>query len=243
MKSKKLSYINGILATVLVHLLAALLFLTVKITGLQNAPVQVVVEASQEQKEEKAEKLETLEEKQVRLEELQKMADAFIGRQNRSNVGVNVSGKEPSTSDLKQIQSEIEQAQKQIAGIKDNLEKQKATPDKEPEGSEPVAQKHTEKPQGKLAVYKGPTNIYYDLPNRRDVFLYVPVYKCEGYGRVVVQITVNAEGNVIAAKINKSASDDDECLYNAAYDAAMRSRFNAGEVQKGSITYQFVAQK
>jgi len=96
-------------------------------------------------------------------------------------------------------------------------------------------------------VFKGPTNIYFDLTNRKQTDLYVPVYKCQGNGKVVVIITVTQAGEVENAAIDKTVSDNDECLIEAASDAALRSKFNsdfekAPVKQKGTITYLFVAQ-
>lgn len=246
-KNKKLSYINGFLGTVVIHLLVGIIFLSAKITGIHTAEVQLEVITPEVKKVEAAdEKLETIEEKREELEKMQAMVDAYIMNQSRRNVGVNVSGKEPSTSDIDQIRSEIEAAKKQMASVQENLDQQRNKPEPASDDKgEVVSTKHNEKIQGKLAVYKGPTNIYYDLANRRDVYLYVPVYKCQGLGRVVVQITVAADGSVENAKVNKEASDNDECLHDAAYDAALRSSFSkepSGKSQKGSITYLFVAQ-
>lgn len=247
-KSKKLSYINGFLGTVVVHLLVGIIFFSAKITGIHTAEVQVEVVTPEVVKEEavQKEKLVTDREKQEQMQKMQDRVDAFILSQKRRNVGVNMSGKEPSTADIDQIRTEIEGAQKQIASVQENLDKQRNKPEPvSDDKGEVVSTKHTEKIQGKLAVYKGPTNIYFDLANRRDVYLYVPVYKCQGLGRVVVLITVSADGSVESAKVNKEASDNDECLHDAAYDAALRSRFTkdlSGKAQKGSITYLFVAQ-
>jgi outer membrane biosynthesis protein TonB len=77
--------------------------------------------------------------------------------------------------------------------------------------------------------------------------LYVPVYLCEGKGKVVINITVNQKGYVVNASVSSSFSEvHDECLFKAATDAALKTRFNidldVSDNQKGSITYYFVAQ-
>jgi len=108
----------------------------------------------------------------------------------------------------------------------------------------PEAEKQAE--NEKQAQYSGETNVTYNLKNRRGR-LYIPVYKCQGGGKVVVEIIVNQQGKVIGTDINHDESlADDECLYTEAANAAIRSRFNADydapNRQKGSITYLFISQ-
>lgn len=100
--------------------------------------------------------------------------------------------------------------------------------------------------KGKRVIYKGPTNIYYDLPGRHDVNMIVPVYKCQGSGKVVVNILVDRLGKVTQADVDRAESIAEECFIDAAYKAAILSRFNtdtkAVPSQQGVITYQFIAQ-
>ncbi len=97
------------------------------------------------------------------------------------------------------------------------------------------------------ARYSGNVTAEYDLsnPKREDELLYIPAYRCEGGGRVIVNITVNRNGKVIQAEVHSSSADD-ECLQRMATQAAKASKFNldnsAPEKQKGTITYLFVAQ-
>lgn len=74
----------------------------------------------------------------------------------------------------------------------------------------------------------------------------VPGYKCETFGKAVVDITVSRGGEVVAAKINERLSDKDLCMRETALNFARRSRFNidssAPERHTGTITYTFVAQ-
>ncbi len=96
-------------------------------------------------------------------------------------------------------------------------------------------------------VYKGPTNIYYKLDNRKVSYLPVPVYKCKGGATVQVDIRVGQRGKVELATINGSGTDTtDPCFLDAARDAAQKTRFNfstsAVQLQQGYIIYHFVAQ-
>jgi TonB family protein len=239
-----INYINGILGTVILHLIVGISFFYSQITGMYNLTVQIKVETDETVKQELLEKQKQFQKKLT----VDQIADAFIASQRKSNIGVNVSGKESPAldKDLQQTMEEEEAARKQQANIQENLDNQ----DKllKSNSNEGVAiSKKTEKIQGKLVVYRGPTNIYFDLVNRRQIDLYIPVYKCQGNGKVVVNITVNQAGEVENAVIDKTTSDNDECLFDAANDAATRSRFNADFKnaplkQKGTITYLFVAQ-
>lgn len=69
-----------------------------------------------------------------------------------------------------------------------------------------------------------------------------PVYNVQDEGRVVVTITVNPAGTVIATSINKRTNTVNAALRKAAEDAAKRARFNGVEGldnQTGTITYYF----
>jgi len=95
--------------------------------------------------------------------------------------------------------------------------------------------------------YSGPSSVFYSLKGRQKLVLPIPVFKCEGSGRVRVQITVNRQGKVIKAVVIEKESDTyDDCLFEAALNAAYRSRFNSDnsspQKQVGSITFNFIRQ-
>ena len=69
-----------------------------------------------------------------------------------------------------------------------------------------------------------------------------PINTVQTEGRVVVTITVNPSGQVIATSINLRTNTSDPQLRKAAEDAAKRARFNATDgvdIQTGTITYYF----
>ena len=69
-----------------------------------------------------------------------------------------------------------------------------------------------------------------------------PINTVQAEGRVVVTITVNPAGQVIATSINLRTNTPDPELRKAAEDAAKRARFNATDGvdnQMGTITYYF----
>ena len=69
-----------------------------------------------------------------------------------------------------------------------------------------------------------------------------PAYNVQEEGRVVVNITVNPAGQVIATGINPQTNTVSSALRKAAEDAAKKARFNTVEGvtnQTGTITYYF----
>lgn len=111
-------------------------------------------------------------------------------------------------------------------------------------------EKLEEKPrdsQKMAANYQGPTRIFYDLQGRNHTYLPIPIYKCQGSGKVVLTIEVNQRGMVENAGIlGRESTTSDECLTETAIGTALISRFepnlNAPRIQKGTLTYIFVAQ-
>lgn len=92
---------------------------------------------------------------------------------------------------------------------------------------------------------KGHVTVSFSLlnPVRYARNLVYPVYRCEGGGEVVVNITVTRGGEVASAGVE---SGGDECMRHAALSAARASTFNvdssAPQYQKGNITYIFIPQ-
>lgn len=94
--------------------------------------------------------------------------------------------------------------------------------------------------------YSGPSVVSYYLEGRKASKLSIPAYRCMGAGEVMVLITVDNSGTVIAAKVDESSSSADGCLRSFAIRAARLSRFSADPHaparQTGNIVYQFIAQ-
>ena len=70
----------------------------------------------------------------------------------------------------------------------------------------------------------------------------IPVNTVQDEGRVVVNITVNPDGQVIATSINRRTNTVNPELRKVAEDAAKRARFNnisGVDNQMGTITYYF----
>jgi len=94
---------------------------------------------------------------------------------------------------------------------------------------------------------KGNGGIAFSLAGRNPLKLPKPEYRNQIEGKVVVEITVNKQGNVTKAVAGVRGSTTlDERLLEAAEKAAMRASFdvsaNAPAYQKGTITYHFMLQ-
>lgn len=80
-------------------------------------------------------------------------------------------------------------------------------------------------------------------PVRTSRYLDTPAYRCQGGGEVVVEITVDREGEVVNARV---ASGGDACMQECALQSARRSLFNrdasAPARQTGTISYIFIPQ-
>ncbi len=128
--------------------------------------------------------------------------------------------------------------------VQERLDASRRAAQQQQGGDVPVASENNT--PAKTEVYKGPSVLSYDLGGRKAMRLPVPVYQCEGGGDVTVQVEVDRRGYVTGATVNANGSVNNNCLHNAALQAARTSRFaadaNAPRRQKGHITYRFIKQ-
>ncbi|QYA25129.1 energy transducer TonB [Gramella sp. MT6] len=94
----------------------------------------------------------------------------------------------------------------------------------------------------KSAVYDY-SSISFSLKGRRAVKIPNPVYTCDTAGKIVINISVDANGYVIDSSVNKASSTStNECLTDRALEYSAGARFSklAGRnSQPGTITYHF----
>ncbi len=86
------------------------------------------------------------------------------------------------------------------------------------------------------------TTISYSLVDRNAYYLPPPIYTCIEGGKVVINITVDADGYVQEATFNdKSSGTNNYCLIDNAIAYALKARFSAASRsgQIGTITYLF----
>lgn len=89
---------------------------------------------------------------------------------------------------------------------------------------------------------KRKTSISFSLIDRNSYHLPPPIYTCIEGGKIVINIEVDATGNVINANFNeKSSNTSNGCLVDNAITYALKAKFSsaARNSQKGTITYLF----
>jgi hypothetical protein len=244
--------IVGILGTVIIHLSAAIIFMSFQLSSLKT-------------KEKQIEKFEiefaAIEEKKV-IEKPVELPPTSVENilhddVEMLNIARNLSSKSDVKIDAKEyidkVKEELIQSGKlgtdnyldQQGGNNQMSEEDRFALDKQ-EGKKIEEDKANES-QKMAANYKGPTRIYYDLQGRNHTYLPIPIYKCQGSGKIVLLIEVNQKGIVENASVIEGESTvKDECLMETATGSALISRFepdlNAPKIQKGTLTYIFVAQ-
>ncbi|MCK8479247.1 energy transducer TonB family protein [Psychroserpens algicola] len=100
---------------------------------------------------------------------------------------------------------------------------------------------HSAKKDAKNSKGNSASSVSFSLSKRTKVKLPPPVYLCETAGKIIVNITVNAQGQVIDTYINSLSSSDNQCLIDTALEYAKNALFSGAErkSQIGSITYYF----
>jgi TonB family protein len=228
--------LNGILATVIIHLFLVIFFLFFKLGKVREKHQETL-------KIEFIEDLRTIEE--LIAQQQAQISDNYdiLPREAAKNIAVNVAEKMN-----KEISTEkyIEDLKKELGIDELNRQLDRSLPD-DPgllDNSPDNKKEESKKPQ----MYKGPTNVSYSLDNpvrwhRRE---YIPVYRCKKGGTVVVDIVVDPTGNVLSASYSNRSNTKDECLVDEAVSSAYKFLFNADNKaeskQKGTITFQFLSQ-
>lgn len=105
-----------------------------------------------------------------------------------------------------------------------------------------LGEKEADKKEFTNNLAKRRTSVSYSLVNRNNYRLPPPIYTCIEGGKVVVNITVDALGNVTEADFNtKSSGTSNGCLVDNAITYALKAKFSSSDKasQKGTITYIF----
>lgn len=113
---------------------------------------------------------------------------------------------------------------------------------KRKEAKQKLEEKEAQKKEFTNNLAERKTSVSYSLVDRNNYQLPPPIYTCIEGGKVVINIKVNAVGNVIEANLNeKSSGTTNGCLVDNAITYALKAKFNASDKlsQKGTITYLF----
>lgn len=188
---------------------------------------------------------EILEEKEV-LEE-QANADPI-----KSHMAYNETAKpsygnpEPlkTLEELLEERNEMSDSESSDDGLSDSeyAERVKALAKKREEKKQLLGEKEAQKQEFTNNLAARRTSVSYSLVGRNNYKLPPPIYTCIEGGKVVINIEVDALGNVTEADFNeKSSGTSNGCLVDNAIAYALKARFNSSdkEFQKGTITYLF----
>jgi hypothetical protein len=245
--------IVAILGTIIIHLLAGIVFMSFKLYSLKTKEAHLqkfeieFAEVEQEKMKQKPPELPPTSVENVLHDDKELL-----------NIARNLASKSEEKIDPKdyinQVKNELIQSGKLSKdNYLDNPTKvNQATEDDElavrAKAENQKKEEDKAKESNKMAAnYKGPTRIYYDLEGRTHTYLPIPIYKCEGSGKIVLLIEVNQGGQVENASVIEGQSTTrDDCLIETAVKTALVSRFDpndkAPRIQKGTLTYLFVAQ-
>jgi hypothetical protein len=244
----------GILGAIIIHLIAAIIFMLVQLGSLsQNNPAEMLLEF------EKPEETPLADQKT----EIAKTKEEIYGSKEISNnaeqlynIARNLANQPEEKIDVNayidKVKDELIQSGKLgLDNYIDDQKKNRNILDKDGTTIEDPVEKSDIDKKDELAKmaseYKGPTRIYYNLPGRYHTYLPIPIYKCEGSGKVTLTIDVNPIGEVTKAEIIAAeSSTSEECLIETAVSSALKTRFNPDanvlKTEAGTLTYEFVAQ-
>ena len=237
---------TAVMATIIIHLTVAVIFVSVKISALKREIVaEIILSIDEEMPDEDMEKALEL----AKSDQLQ-----GISPEEMVNINKNIADK-PLDLDPKEYEEMVreEMVRSGLLNERNLIDQQKMAEEAgiediiaTPEEVKPQVTEKKEKPQEK-GTFRGPTRIFYDLAGRHHVYLPIPSYKCEGAGQVMLAIVVDRSGNVLRAELaSKLSTTRDQCLTETAVEHALKTKFNADqsapEKQGGYLTFVFVSQ-
>ena len=235
-------HLIGILGTVIFHLVIVIIFLVFKIASVRNL-MDAIITIDFEETELQDFPINPVQEKDIEFD--QYVADYL--ESERSNIPVNVAARLDEQLSTDRFVDELTEEMSLNRSEEMLRSEERLRELQEMESEESIIAEADEPEDKDPIVFKGKTNIYYSLENRYHMRLPVPVYKCEGFGIVEVQIFVDQKGFVVNAMVpNLGESMNDICLAEAAKIAALATKFNsnfdAPLRQQGTITYHFQPQ-
>jgi TonB family protein len=243
--------ITGILGAIIIHLVAAIIFMVVQIGSLKITERKKEYQIALEELPEAEKKEKPADNRLYSVEKI------FQGDQEVLNIARNLANQPDVKINAEDYIDKVKEELIESGKLgKDNyIDEQKKARENKQDGDVSLLKKEEgvkepDKPKDSqeiAAKFSGPTRIYYYLPGRTHTYLPIPIYKCEGSGKVVLKIEVNSKGVVISAKIIETESTtNDPCLIETAVSAALISKFNpdinAQKTETGTLTYHFVAQ-
>lgn len=241
--------INGILGTILVHMIIVVVAMAFKLSlpAVSNEDFLIIDPLFMEEMLEK-QKPDEATQKELDDIEIEKYLNEIrnIGSNNRNNAE-NSQVKALSEAELKQkYESEL---LKEKYGS--DYDKMKNSTYEDYIKEQPKNNNQNNKPENNTSSagnYAGPALVYVELQNknRGKSYIDVPVFTCKDGGRVVISINIASDGSVKSAIVSSAKSTGDAtCISNAAREAALKSKFTpiaGGKTETGTITYSFMQQ-
>jgi len=238
---------TAVMATVIAHLIVAIIFMSLKISALKSKVASEVYITLEQEIEEQSTTEKDIEE--MTQDEIAKYASL----EQIVNIAKNIAD-EPMDIDPAEYQDRVKDELIKSGQLSESnyIDEKKGA---EAADDEEIAvvdkeQKPVEvlKKKEKYTTFRGPTRIFYELSGRHHTYLPIPIYKCEGAGQISLSIEVDRQGNVLSATpASKLSTTSDECLTETAVTYALKTKFNSDEsapsVQKGFLTFVFVSQK
>ena len=239
--------IYGVITTLVFHIIVLIVLLTSNIEyGKKAAEETILLDLAKEEvklpEPEKEKQAETTAQTQ-RMTGSNKMASNRAVNDGSKDAGKPSTGSRDPFFD-KAYDKEIEDAKQLVSDVNKTLSKKipKIGDIRMPEDN---AEGKTRE-EVKQSNFKGKSNIHYFLANRYHARLPIPVYLAEGGGEVIVDIVVGRDGRVLNANPRQNPKINDMNILAYAKQAAEKTLFNADaaapDKQKGTITYNFVAQ-
>jgi hypothetical protein len=243
--------LNAILVTILIHMILIFAFLLARLNPpeQQNEAVIMMDPENLEEMEKYFEAKEEVEKKMQELAEAENMSLEEIRNLARSGTPEETPESERKQQTAEDIQRMYEdELRKEMYG--DEYEEIKSELEREvnrQEFSEYQGTPEESDQSGDAEYYSGPSLVKVELENKdlRHYFIDIPVFTCRGSGTVILGIQIDKYGNVTSTSVkNTRIQSDEECLINAARQAALNSRFAASQNgTSGTITYRFIPQK
>jgi TonB family protein len=237
--------INSILGAIILHLMVVIAFLWFKLGEVgEKQKEQVLIEFNEE--------IKPLEDKtQVNKKTSEGFGDEMpvLDKQTLHNIASNVSSKldpEISTSNYeKEVLKELGISTLKSPG--GDIEKEaNQAPDENSIGQTSKTDASRSDLDAPNVLRKDNTTVSYFLEGRWHRYIYIPTYKCQGGGTVIMNLVIDQAGKVASAIISENKSTGDPCLREEAYRSASTAQFNpdlkAPAKQLGTITYVFLAQ-
>lgn len=238
---------TGVSITVMVYLLAGIVFVTTRI--MVDNPIRSTIymelvnpDKPEEVKAEEPKPEDPKEIEKLMQQQYEKVQNISVNQDAKLDAGL----KDDRGTKAADLYKEAAALQDKLNANKQMLEKGLSDEQAIINSRNKPEQKSGQSEKREDQMVKGNVTVSFSLNGRSAVVLPVPAYQCEGGGTVVVEISVNRNGKVTAATVGKATSTSDQCIIDMSLKAARNSRFNvdgsAEEPQRGAITYMFVPQ-